>query len=123
MSREELISAAWLFVSGAIIALLRSVVDGTRRSFVRLLVGCFFGGVGAYMAGFAFEGRWFAPFAIGAAAVMTEHLALGLYRLAVAFSNNPVAMIEKFWSIGVALQSVLAALSAGPKGDEAKKDE
>lgn len=123
MSREELISASWLFVSGAVIALLRSVVDGTRRSFVRLLVGCLFGGLGAYMAGFAFEGRWFAPFAIGAAAVMTEHLALGLYRLAVAFSNDPVAMVERFWKVGSALHTVIAALAAGPKGDEKKKDE
>lgn len=123
MSREEFISAAWLFASGAIIALLRSVVDGTRRSFVRLVVGCIFGGLGAYLAGFAFEGKWFAPFAIGAAAVMTEHLALGLYRLSVAFAEDPVALINRFWNAGQAFSAALAALTAGGRGDEEKKDE
>jgi hypothetical protein len=123
MSREELISAGWLFASGAVIALLRSIVDGTRRSFIRLLVGCAFGGLGAYLAGFAFEGRWFAPFAIGAAAVMTEHLALGLYRLSVAFSQDPVVMVERFWKFGNAVSAAIAAFAAAGKSDDKPKGE
>jgi hypothetical protein len=118
MSREELIRAAWLFASGAVIALLRSIVDGTRRSFLTLLAACFFGGLGAWLAGFAFRGAWFAPFAIGAAAVMTEHLALGLYRLSVRFSEDPMAFIDKFWSLGQAMSSALAAFAAGGKSKD-----
>lgn len=120
MSREEIIHAAWLFASGAIIALLRSIVDGTRRSVARLLVGCAFGGIGAYMAGFAFKDAWFAPFAIGAAAVMTEHLALGLYRLGVAFSEKPLVVMDRLKGITDALGT---AMSPMPKGDDEKKDE
>lgn len=91
-----LLSSAWVFFVGSVVALLRSLVDGTRRTLTRLLLAVVFGGIGGWLAADTFDGQWWA-IAIGA--IMCENLAVGLFNLSRQFRDDPMAIIERAWAI------------------------
>jgi hypothetical protein len=49
---DDISTEVWMGVGGVMLVLLRSIIDGTRRTALQLLAGCVFGGLGAMAAGF-----------------------------------------------------------------------
>ncbi|ARK07494.1 hypothetical protein LAV_00119 [Sphingobium phage Lacusarx] len=89
----------WIGFAGAMLVLLRSILDGTRRTWYALLVGCVLGGAGAAMAGHVFaESKWVYPIC-GVAAVMTENVMLGLFKASQEFSEKPIDVFSRVWRL------------------------
>lgn len=92
----DLLNGLWVFFFGGLVAFLRSLVDGTRRTLTRLLIGLVFGGLGGWIAADLSDGRWWA-IAIGA--LMAENLAVGFFNLSQQFRDDPMGMIERVWAV------------------------
>jgi hypothetical protein len=91
-------------VGGVMLVLLRSIIDGTRRTALQLLVGCVFGGLGAMAAGFVWGQSHYVYLICGVAAVVTENLVIGLFNMSSQFAQNPKDIIAWF------IQTVLPSL-------------
>lgn len=83
------------------LALLRSIIDGTRRSALQLLVGCIFGGLGAMAAAFVWKDSSWVYFICGVAAVMTENIVVGLFNMSKEFAANPKDVFAWAWKLVV----------------------
>lgn len=95
---SALIGHVWFFLGGGMIALMMSIFDQTRRTALRLLVGCIFGGLGGVVAGLLLEnwGTGWMLFGAGVAAVTTENLALGFAKASKEFSDSPFKTLGDF---------------------------
>lgn len=91
-------SHVWFFLGGSLIALMMSIFDQTRRTALRLFVGCMFGGGGAVIAGLALQswGTGWQLFGAGVAGVVTENLALGFAKASKEFSDSPFKVLTDF---------------------------
>jgi hypothetical protein len=98
-TNEEMVQALWLFSGSAILVLLRSIVDGTRRVWYRLLTGVVLGGLGGAMAGLAFADSKFVYAICGVAAIMTENIVLGLFKASQQFSDDPISVFSRIWRL------------------------
>ena len=99
MTNEETNAIVWFAGGGAMLTLLRSIVDGSRRSALQLIAGCVFGAAGAALAGYVFhDSKWVLPLA-GASAVMTEHVILGLFNASKEFSDHPIEVFARLWRL------------------------
>lgn len=90
-----MIGHVWFFMGGSLIALMMSIFDQTRRTALRLIVGCVFGGVGAVVAGMALKGwgtGWML-FGAGVAGVVTENIMLGFMKASQEFASNPLKTV------------------------------
>ena len=85
----------WVFAFGSMVALLRSVVDGVRRSGLRLFVGCIFGGLGAVLIHDATQGDKLRLIYTGLAAVITEQIVIGIHKAGIDFSSKPFEILSK----------------------------
>lgn len=94
---DNVANHALFFMSGSMFALLISIFDATRRTAMRLLVGCLVGGIGASVAGQIFEGSRWQLLAAGIAAVITENMAMGLLKASREFSDHPFAVFGLVW--------------------------
>jgi hypothetical protein len=101
---DDISSEVWMGVGGVMLVLLRSIVDGTRRTALQLLVGCVFGGLGAMAAGFVWGQSHYVYLICGVAAVVTENLVIGLFNMSNQFAQNPKDIIAWF------IQTVLPSL-------------
>ncbi len=98
---EETTELIWAATGGGMLVLLRSIVDGTRRNWYALLIGCILGSVGAVMADQVWHGsRYLIPIC-GAAAVMAENIILGLFNASREFRDEPIKVFAKLWQIVV----------------------
>lgn len=96
---ENITHELWIGAAGAMLVLLRSILDGTRRTWYALLIGCFLGGTGAAFAGHIFaDSKWVYPIC-GVAAVMTENIILGLFNASQEFKNAPIKVFSQFWRL------------------------
>lgn len=94
-----LISTVWVFVCGSLVAMLRSAVDGVRRSFGRLLVGSLFGGIGAIIANNTFDESSYKILLIGVSAVIAENIVIGLSNASKKFSTDPWPLLKELFAI------------------------
>jgi hypothetical protein len=94
----------WMGVGGVMLVLLRSIIDGTRRTALQLLVGCIFGGLGAMAAGFVWGQSHYVYLICGVAAVITENVVIGVFNMSQQFAQNPKDIIAWF------IQTVLPSL-------------
>lgn len=101
---DDISPEVWLGVGGAMLVLLRSIVDGTRRTALQLFVGCVFGGLGAMGAGFVWGNSHYVYLICGVAAVITENMVVGFFNMSQQFASNPRDVIAWF------IQTVLPAL-------------
>lgn len=114
-NNSQIANEIWIGVAGAMLVLLRSILDGTRRSWYALLVGCVLGGAGAAMAGHIFyNSAWVYPIC-GVAAVMTENVILGLFKASAEFKDEPIKVFSQLWR----LVMPTFGKATGPKEDEA----
>ncbi len=86
----------WNATGGALIVLFLSIISPSKRSWLHLTVGMIFGAFGASFVGYAFQDEWWVFPAAGAAAIMTENLALGVMNLSAKFRDNPVDILTHF---------------------------
>lgn len=91
-------------VGGVMLVLLRSIVDGTRRTALQLLVGCVFGGLGAMAAGFMWGESRYIYLICGVAAVITENVVIGVFNMSQQFAQNPKDILTWF------IQTVVPAI-------------
>lgn len=98
---EDIATEVWMGVGGVMLALLRSIIDGTRRSAIQLLVGCIFGGLGAMAAAFVWKDSSWLYFICGVAAVMTENIVIGLSNMAKEFAEKPRDVFGWLWKLVV----------------------
>jgi hypothetical protein len=112
---DDISSEVWMGVGGVMLVLLRSIVDGTRRTALQLLVGCIFGGLGAMAAGFVWGQSHYVYLICGVAAVITENLVIGFFNMSQQFAQNPKDILT--WFIQTVLPSLglFKALGAAPK--------
>jgi hypothetical protein len=112
---DDISSEVWMGVGGVMLVLLRSIVDGTRRTALQLLVGCIFGGLGAMAAGFVWGQSHYVYLICGVAAVITENLVIGFFNMSQQFAQNPKDILT--WFIQTVLPSVglFKAFAAAPK--------
>lgn len=89
----------WVFTFGTMVALLRSVVDGARRSAGHLVAGCIFGGLGAALVHDATAGSSWRLVYTGAAAVLTERIVVGLYGAGDEFAKKPLEIFTRMWKL------------------------
>lgn len=111
----ELVNSLWVFLGGSVVALLRSLVDGTRRNAFRLALGCLFGGIGAVVADRTFATTSWHIFWIGVAAVITENVVIGLFNASQKFKDDPINVFKAIWEIVVPSLGQL-------RGSDDKKD-
>lgn len=91
----------WAGVAGAMIALLRSIIDGTRRTWYQLIIGCILGALGAGIAGHIYEdSKWVYPIC-GVAAIMTEGVVLGLFNASQEFRRDPFRVFSNLYRLVV----------------------
>lgn len=76
-------------VGGVLLALLRSIIDGTRRTALQLMASCIFGGLGAAAAGFVWAESHYVYFICGIAAVVTDNVVVGLFAFSKQFATDP----------------------------------
>lgn len=88
-----------IFTFGSFVALLRSIVDGTRRTVWRMTIGILFGGLGAVIADKMFQNSEWHIFWVGAAAVVFENLVVGLFNASVKFREDPLTIFERIWKV------------------------
>jgi hypothetical protein len=112
---DDISAQVWMGVGGVMLVLLRSIIDGTRRTALQLLVGCIFGGLGAMAAGFVWGQSHYVYLICGVAAVITENVVIGVFNMSQQFAQNPKDIIG--WFIQTVLPSLglFKALGAGPK--------
>lgn len=89
----------WVFTIGSTIALIRSLGDGSRRSFGMLMFACVFGGIGAVIADQIFVDTKYHIFVIGVAAVVTENIVLGLVKASGQFRDDPINIFTQLWKL------------------------
>lgn len=109
----SLIGHVWFFLGGSLMTLLVSIFDETRRTAVRLLAGCIFGGFGAVIGGMLLEswGTGWMLFGAGVCAVMAENIVLGFVKASKEFSENP------FKTVGQLIKDVLPSFPGFKKGE------
>lgn len=90
MTDPELMHAIWTFTGGAILVLLQSIVSGVKRNWWSLLIGCFLGGAGAWVAGNIWADSEYVFVICGVAAVITEHMLSGIVNAARQFAESPI---------------------------------
>ena len=89
----------WTATGGAMLVLLRSIVDGTRRTWYAILIGCILGAAGSAIAGQIFhDSRWCYPIC-GASAVMAENIVLGLFKASQEFRDEPIKVFATLWRV------------------------
>lgn len=71
------------------LALLRSIIDGTRRTALQLMASCIFGGLGAMAAGLVYKDSVYVYFICGIAAVVTDNVVVGLFSFSKQFATDP----------------------------------
>jgi hypothetical protein len=98
---DEISSEVWMGVGGVMLVLLRSIVDGTRRSALQLLGGCIFGGIGAMAAGYVWSGSHYVYLICGVAAVITENIVIGIFNMSQQFANDPKDVFAWAWKLVV----------------------
>ena len=81
------------------LVLLRSIIDGTRRTWYALLVGCFLGGLGAGIAGHVFADSQYVYYICGVSAVMAENVVLGLFNASREFRDAPIKVFSQMWRL------------------------
>lgn len=96
---QDLATEVWLGVGGAMLVLLRSIVDGTRRTATQLIVGCIFGGLGAMAAGFVWGESKYIYLICGVAAVITENIVIGLFNVSKEFAERPRDVFSWAWKL------------------------
>lgn len=108
-----LIGHVWLFLGGSLMTLLVSIFDETRRTAIRLLAGCIFGGLGAIVGGMLLQnwGNGWMLFGAGVCAVMAENIVLGFVKASKEFSESP------FKTLGSFLKDILPSIPGMKKGD------
>lgn len=89
----------WLGIGGSVIVLLQSVLSEQRRTAIKLFAGCLVGGAAAGIVGHTFADSAFVYVYVLAAAVMAEHVLLGLSNLAKQFSDQPLNVFAQLWRI------------------------
>jgi hypothetical protein len=101
---DDISTEVWMGVGGVMLVLLRSIIDGTRRTALQLLAGCVFGGLGAMAAGFVWGQSHYVYLICGVAAVVTENIVIGCFNMSQQFASNPRDVIGWF------IQTVLPAI-------------
>lgn len=96
---EAISSEVWMGVGGVMLVLLRSIVDGTRRTAAQLIVGCIFGGLGAMAAAFVWKDSHYVYFICGVAAVITENLIVGVFNMSKQFKDDPKSTFSWAWKL------------------------
>jgi len=96
---EALSSHAWNATGGALIVLFLSIINESRRTWYRILIGCVFGAIGASAVGFLFAEQWWVYPACGLAAVMTENVLMGFMNMSKQFSDDPIKVFSHFWKM------------------------
>jgi hypothetical protein len=91
------INAILIFAFGFVVALVRSLVDGARRSIPKLLLACIFGGLGAVVADQVFADSQYHIFYVGVAAVIAENFVLGVFNMSAKFRDDPIVFIKEMW--------------------------
>lgn len=81
------------------LVLLRSIVDGTRRTAAQLVVGCIFGGLGATAAGMVWANSHYIYLICGVAAIVTENVILGLFNASKEFAAKPKDFFGWAWKL------------------------
>lgn len=89
----------WMATGGAMLVLLRSIVDGTRRKWYAILIGCLLGAAGSAIAGQIWHDSRFVFPICGAAAVMSENIVLGLFNASREFRDEPIKVFATLWRI------------------------
>lgn len=97
-SNSEIAGHMWLFTGGAIIVLLQSIVSEAKRKWWSLLIGCIFGGLGAWTVGqlwptggfWVFNSNGWKYVFMGMGAVMAENFLNGFQALSKQFAETPV---------------------------------
>lgn len=79
------------------LVLLRSIVDGTRRKWYAILIGCVLGAAGSAVAGSIWHDSRFVFPICGAAAVMAENIILGLFNASQEFRDEPIKVFSTIW--------------------------
>jgi hypothetical protein len=111
---DDISSEVWMGVGGVMLVLLRSIVDGTRRTALQLLVGCIFGGLGAMAAGFVWGQSHYVYLICGVAAVITENLVIGFFNMSQQFAQNPKDILTWFIQTVLPSLSLFKALGSAP---------
>jgi len=119
-----MVNAVWVFVCGSLVAMLRSAVDGVRRSFGRLFVGSIFGGIGAIIADATFAESDYKILLIGVAAVIAENIVIGLTNASKEFSAKPWPLLKELFKLIVPnLKSIGDFMKVKNDIDKDKKDD
>ena len=98
-TNSSITDTVWVFSGGAILVLLQSIVSETKRNWWRLLVGCFFGGIGSLVASQIWMDSKFIYIICGVAAVVTENLLAGVVNASKEFSQSPVRVFTHFFKM------------------------
>lgn len=101
MTSDEFISHMWLATGGAIIVLLQSIVNGTKRKWWSLLIGCAFGGAGAWVVGqiwpqggfWIFNDDGWKYVFCGMGAVAAENFLTGINAASRQFAETPLKFV------------------------------
>lgn len=110
---DAISSEVWMGVGGVMLVLLRSIVDGSRRTAAQLLVGCIFGGLGASAAAFVWKDSHYVYFICGVAAVITENVIIGVTNMSKEFAEKPQTFFGWAWKLIV---PTIPFLKAGATG-------
>lgn len=98
-SDNQIANEVWIGVAGAMLVLLRSIIDGSRRTWYALLIGCIIGGGGAALAGHIFhDSKWVYPIC-GVAAVMAENVLIGFFNASEEFRKAPIKVFTQLWQL------------------------
>lgn len=95
-STTELI---WMATGGAMLVLLRSILDGTRRKWYIILIGMALGAAASAVAGETWHDSRYVYWICGAAAVMAENVILGLFNASNEFRQQPIKVFATMWRI------------------------
>lgn len=96
MDNNQITHQMWIFTGGAILVLLQSLVEGLKRKWFQLIIGCIFGGLGS-TAAFAIWGTspYIAVIA-GVSAVIVESIVTGVVHASHQFAEQPFSVIGHF---------------------------
>lgn len=86
----------WVFMGGAILVLLQSIVSGAKRNWISLLLGCVFGGAGSWVASQIWADSKYIFIICGVAAVITENIMAGMVNASKQFKDNPIKVFSHF---------------------------
>lgn len=89
-SNTELAHTMWVFTGGAILVLLQSILQGTKRRWWSLLIGCAFGGAGSWVAAQIWGDSKYVYIICGVAAVVTENVLIGVVNASKQFADSPI---------------------------------